>query len=207
MKIDVNTQSSIKITGDKVIYIDPYKIDEESHDADFIFVTHDHYDHFDVKSINNIKKDSTFLIVPDSIITSVFSIGFDMKNVRGVVPKEQYTIEGLTFKTVSSYNMDKPFHPQSKKYVGYIIDLEETIYIAGDTDYIDELKEIECDIACVPIGGTYTMDYKEAAELINTINPKKVYPTHYGSIVGDISLGNKFKELLKDNIECIIVLD
>ena len=56
MKIDVNTQSSIKITDDKVIYIDPYKIDEELHDADFIFITHDHYDHFDVKSINNIKK-------------------------------------------------------------------------------------------------------------------------------------------------------
>lgn len=207
MKIDINTQSSIKITTDKVIYIDPYKIDNESHDADFILITHDHYDHLDVKSINNIKKDNTILIFPNSIATNIFTLGFNMKNVRGVEPKEEYVIEGLSFKTTPSFNKDKPFHPQSKKYVGYILNLEKVIFIAGDTDYIDDLKNIECDIALVPIGGTYTMDYQEAADLINTINPEIVYPTHYGSIVGDINLGNKFKELLNDNIECILELE
>jgi phosphoribosyl 1,2-cyclic phosphodiesterase len=45
-KISVNTQSSIKINGDKIIYFDPFKIEKETHDADIIFFTHEHYDHY-----------------------------------------------------------------------------------------------------------------------------------------------------------------
>lgn len=56
----------------------------------------------------------------------------------------------------------------------------------------------------VPIGGTYTMDYKEAAELINTIRPKYAIPIHYGKIVGNRADGEKFKELLDNKTECII---
>ena len=54
MKTKLNAQSSIKITAEKTIYFDPYLIKEESHDADFILITHDHYDHFDLDSINKI---------------------------------------------------------------------------------------------------------------------------------------------------------
>ena len=64
MKIDVITQAAIRLEGKKIIYFDPYKITNESHDADYIFITHDHYDHYDEESINNIKKDSTKIIVP-----------------------------------------------------------------------------------------------------------------------------------------------
>ena len=45
--IVVNTQSSIKLVLDKVVYFDPYKIEDNVNDADIIFITHDHYDHFD----------------------------------------------------------------------------------------------------------------------------------------------------------------
>ena len=207
MEININTQSSIKIVSDKIIYIDPFKITEKTNDADFIFITHDHYDHFDVDSINNIKKEDTILIVPDSIIKKIFTIGFNMNNVRGVFPSESYTIRNITFDTTPSYNINKTFHPKSEKYVGYILNLEERVYIAGDTDYLEELNDVKCDIALVPIGGTYTMNYEEAAKLINTIKPKTVYPTHYGSIVGDLSLGEKFKELINDDINCKIVLE
>ena len=67
-----------------------------------------------------------------------------------------------------------------------------------------ENKNVKCDIALVPIGGTYTMDYTEAAELINTIKPKTVIPTHYKTIVGSDEDAKKFSELLDKNIECII---
>ena len=69
--ISVNTQSSIKISGDKIIYFDPFKIEDETHDADFIFITHDHYDHLDYDSINKVQKDNTLIIVPNSIATDV----------------------------------------------------------------------------------------------------------------------------------------
>lgn len=48
------------------------------------------------------------------------------------------------------------------------------------------------------------MDYKEAAELINTIRPKYAIPIHYGKIVGNRADGEKFKELLDNKTECII---
>ena len=40
--IEINTQSSIKIKSEKIIYFDPYKIENEMHDADIIFITHNH---------------------------------------------------------------------------------------------------------------------------------------------------------------------
>ena len=73
---------------------------------------------------------------------------------------------------------------------------EEKYYIAGDTDDIPEINNIECDVAFLPIGGTYTMDYKEAAVLANNINTKIVVPTHYGEIVGDKDDGKRFAELV-----------
>lgn len=206
MKISINTQSSIKIESGKTIYIDPYKIENNVNDADIIFITHDHYDHLDIESINKIKKENTFLIVPDTIITKIFPSGFNMKYVRGVFPNQEYTIEGIHFETIPSYNLNKEFHPRSKSYVGYILDLESRVLISGDTDATDELKRVTCDIALIPIGGVYTMDYKEAASVINEIKPSKVIPTHYGSIVGEITDGEKFKELINPEIEVELMI-
>ena len=203
--ISVNTQSSIKISGDKIIYFDPFKIEDETHDADFIFITHDHYDHLDYDSINKAQKDNTLIIVPNSIATDVLAHHINPQNLIGVDPGENYTIENLAIETIPSYNLNKPFHPLSKYYVGYIITLNnERIYVAGDTDVTPEAKSVNCDIALVPIGGKFTCDYKEAAELINTIKPKTVIPTHYGSIVGSLNDGEEFKKLLNPSIECLI---
>ena len=194
MKIDVLVQAAIKFTGNKVIYFDPYGIKEELHDADYIFITHDHWDHYDEESINNIKKDTTKIILPKCLQ--------DKENNLVVEPNKEYTIDGLSFQTIPSYNIDKPYHPRDKEYVGYLINIEGTsYYIMGDTDVTKEALEVKTDVCFVPIGGKYTMDYEEAADYINKINPKKVIPIHYGLVVGDISLGNEFKEKINNNIE------
>ena len=195
--ISINTQSSIKITGNKIIYFDPYQIKEELHDADYIFITHDHYDHYDIDSINKIKNDNTEFIIPEVI---------DIDGLK-VLPNKEYKIDDIYFKTIPSYNIDKSFHPKDRNYVGYIINIENvTYYIAGDTDITEENKKVKCDIALVPIGGTYTMDYKEAANLINEIKPTIAIPTHYGSIVGSKEDGEKFRELLNENIDCKLLV-
>lgn len=200
--IFVNTQSSIKIIGDKTIYFDPYKIEEESHDADIIFITHNHYDHYDIDSINKIVKEDTILVVPEKMAREVF-----YKNTVLVKPNKEYEILNIKVKTVSSYNIRASFHPKENEWVGYVTETNNlSYYIPGDTDALDENKNISVDIAFIPIGGKFTMDYKEAASFINEIKPKVVIPIHYGSIIGDISLGDQFKELLDDNIECNIVI-
>lgn len=205
-EISINTQSSIRIEKEKIIYFDSYKIAEKLNDADYIFITHNHYDHFDIDSINNIKKDTTKLIVPLSMKSDVDNIA-DSSNILYVVPNMEYKIDDISFKTTYSYNINKEFHKKENNFVGYILSLDgDSYYVAGDTDFLEENKGIKVDIALVPIGGKFTMDYKEAADFINTIKPKKVIPTHYGSIIGDKELGESFATLIDDSIECDLIL-
>ena len=94
-------------------------------------------------------------------------------------------VQGIKFETIPAYNTNKTFHPKENGWVGYIITLDDIrYYIAGDTDITEENKKVKCDVAFVPVGGTYTMNFKEAANLINEIKPKIAVPTHYGSVVG-----------------------
>ncbi len=194
--IEVLCHSSIRIKEDVIIYIDPFKIDKEYHDADYIFCTHSHYDHFSPEDIEKVKKENTILIVTNDIEKEAKKL---VNEVVTVEPEMEYTIKGLSFKTTYSYNINKQFHPKENKWVGYIIEINnKKYYIAGDTDNIQEIQDIECDEALIPIGGTYTMDYKEAANLANIIRAKVIIPTHYGSIVGKKEDAIKFKELVKN---------
>ena len=198
--ITINTQSSIKIELDKTIYFDPYKIEDNKNDADIIFITHDHYDHMDIDSINKIKNDNTIVVAPKSMEETIGKISF--KDYIYLNPFDEINIEGIDIKTIPAYNISKPFHPRENNWLGYIVTYNNIIYyVAGDTDKTPEAESVKCDIAFVPIGGHFTMDPIEASELIKVINPKIVIPTHYGSIVGNKDDGKKLKELL--NIEVI----
>ena len=206
MKVDnisVNTQSSIKIILNKIIYFDPFKINKESHDADIIFITHDHYDHFDISSLEHIKNENTIVVAPITIKDSINKVSF--KEYIYLNPYEERDIDGINIKTIPSYNTDKTFHPKDNNWLGYIITYNNiSYYIAGDTDITDDNKQVKCDIAFLPCGGIYTMDSSEASELARIINPKVLIPIHYGSIVGNKDDGINVKELLKDtSIEVI----
>lgn len=204
--VEVLCHSSIKITENKVIYVDPFKIDEENHDADYIFCTHSHYDHLSIKDINKIKKDDTILIVTKDAEEIAKTIAFE-ENIVVVEPDKQYELKDLSFRTTYSYNINKNFHPKEKGWVGYIIKIQDkTYYIAGDTDNIPEIQDIQCDIALIPVGGTYTMDYKQASELGNKINTKILIPIHYGSIVGTKEDAIKFKQLINTEKEVKILI-
>ncbi len=195
-EIIINTQSSIKIDN---IYFDPFKIEKETHDASFIFITHSHYDHFDLDSINKIIKEDTIIIIPDDP-----NIKNKLDNYQVLLPNNKYNINNLIIETIPSYNVNKRFHPKENNWLGYIITLDNLrYYIMGDTDITEENKLVSCDYLFIPIGGTYTMDYTEASTLTNIIKPKVVYPIHFGSIVGDKEDYNKFKELVNKDIEVI----
>ena len=193
--IKINTQSSIRLELDKVLYFDPFKIEQSSHDADIIFITHSHYDHFDINSINNIKKDNTIIVVPKSMEKELENI--DIKDIIYMNPNEETNIEDINIKTIPSYNKLKPFHPKRNNWLGYIVTYNNiSYYVSGDTDKTEDNEKVQCDVALVPIGGHYTMDAKEASELLKIINPIVVIPTHYGSIIGNI----EDAKILKDNL-------
>ena len=194
--LELLCHNSIRITGSKTIYIDPFKVNENYNDADYIFCTHSHFDHFSKEDIEKVKKDGTIIITVNSSKADAEEIAPKNKVII-VEPENEYNVEGLEFKTTYAYNVNKQFHPKENKWVGFIINLDDTVYyIAGDTDFVPEIEHVKCDVALIPIGGTFTMDVEEALKLANSLDAKYIVPTHYGEVIGDKSDGEKFAKLV-----------
>ena len=206
--IEVFTQSSIRIRcGAGTVYADPFHMKISPHDADIVVITHDHYDHFSPEDLAKVISPATTLVVPEKLAGKAAALREKVKAIETVVPGQQYQIAGLNFETVPSYNKIKPFHPKKSGWVGYLLDVDgQRVFIAGDTDKTKENSAVQCDIALVPVGGKFTMDAKEAADLINTIRPAVAIPTHYGTIVGKKSDGERFASLVDPAIETKIIL-
>lgn len=204
--IEVNTQNSIRIESRVgTIYIDPLEIADDIHDADYILISHDHYDHFSPEDIRKVAKADSILVVPEKMIDKAQEVARDVGKIETVKPGVYREFNGLEFETVPAYNLLKPFHPKSAEWVGYVLRIDgKRIYIAGDTDATKEAKAVKCEVALVPIGGTYTMDAKKAAELVNAIRPNVAIPVHYGSIVGKLSDGEVFAQNVKDPVKVFL---
>lgn len=194
--IRVLTHSSIRVqSGDTVLYVDPYKVSGRPQDADFVFITHDHFDHFSPEDIEKVSSDKTVLVVPEKMRDKVLQEADETRGIIPVKPDAPYDINGFSFETVPAYNRLKPFHPKTAGWVGYIFCLDgKRIYVAGDTDTTPDAKKVQCDVALVPVGGTYTMNASQAAELVNTIRPAAAIPTHYGSVAGSAADAESFRE-------------
>lgn len=184
--ITVPTHSSIRVQCEAgTLYFDPFHLQDEPHDADVILITHEHFDHFSPEDIEKIAKTDTLVVVPESMKTKAEKELPSCCRMMTVKPGARYQTGKLEIETVPAYNRLKPYHPKGNGWVGYLIQTgEETIYVAGDTDATVEAAQVRCDIALVPVGGTYTMNAKQAAELVNRIQPVVAIPTHYGSVVG-----------------------
>lgn len=183
--------SSFIIFSSKTLYIDPYKINiNDIKKAEYILITHDHFDHYSVEDINKIADENTIIILPEYIKNTEHLKG----KIHRITNHESVQYENLRISTIPAYNIEKPFHKKGFG-VGYIIDIAEhnnifSIYHAGDTDFTDEMKLLKgIDYALIPIGGTYTMDSIASSEFILYVKPKNVIPMHYGDTVG-INLEN-----------------
>ena len=144
--ITINCQSSIKLKEEKTIYFDPLKV-EEIHDADYIFITHTHWDHFSKEDILKIKKETTKIIGPKDIKEESLNMGFQEQNIYLVEPFQELAFEDIKVKTAPAYNKEKLFHPKENNWIGYVITINNTTYyIMGDTDALEENESIDCDI-------------------------------------------------------------
>ena len=205
--VEVLCHSSIKINKEKVIYIDPFKIEKNYNDADIVFITHDHFDHYSEEDIDKVINENTIIIIPEELLTKLLRKGINKNAIITVEPNEKYMVQGIKFETIPAYNTNKTFHPKKNGWVGYIIIINVIrYYIAGDKDITEENKKVKCDVAFVPVGGTYTMNFKEAANLINEIKPKIAIPIHYGSVVGTEQDAIDFIRLLHPEIKGIILM-
>ena len=203
--ITINTQSSIRIDGSKKIYVDPYKRKKASHDADIIFITHAHYDHYDEPSLRNAAREDSIIVCPASMLADVKRMNISAGKVIGMSAGETEEVSpAIKAEAVPAYNLNKNFHPKANGWLGYIITMDGIrYYAAGDTDALPELEDVDCDIAFVPVGGTYTMTASEAAGLVNKIHPEIAVPIHYGTIVGRAADADTFKSALDKDIQVV----
>ena len=203
MKITVNSHSSIRVEGKKVLWFDPFQLKTEPHDADIVFISHDHYDHYSPEDIAKVSKESTVFVVPKALADR-----FSPEKMLFLSPGEHTTLPGIPVTAVTAYNVGKPFHPRESGWLGYLVNVDgEILYVCGDTDATPEAKAVKCDVLALPVGGTYTMDAAQAASLAKAIQPRLAIPTHYGSIVGRKSDAEKFRELVGDAMQVELLVE
>ena len=202
--ITINAPSSLRIDAGPgaVCYVDPYLPKEAPHDADLILVTHSHHDHFSPDDIKRVAKANTRFVAPRGM-------ELELSEALFVSPGETCCpLPSISVEAVPAYNVGKKFHPRANGWVGYIITTHDgtTVYVAGDTDDLPENRALACDIALVPVGGTYTMTAEEAAVFVNALQPKVAIPEHYGSGVGSKGDGKRFAKLVDPGIKVVFKL-
>jgi L-ascorbate metabolism protein UlaG (beta-lactamase superfamily) len=188
---------SFRLDGSSTVYIDPWKLGAGAVPADLILITHDHYDHFSPDDIAGLSTPRTTLIGPASVTAKVDGVA-----AVTLCAGETATVGGVTVAAVAAYNIDKfrqpgeVFHPRTAGGLGYIVELDgRRIYHAGDTDAIPEMRDVRCDVALLPVSGTYVMTAEEAAEACRMISAAAVVPMHFGDIVGTAADAARFEGL------------
>ena len=185
VKFHALVHASIRIEYDgREIEIDPVrKLGNKTIDytampkADFVFVTHEHGDHFDKEAIKLLSKEGTQLIMNKRCA--------DMYGPCGVLGNYQSaTFDDIKVDAVPAYNMTEgrtQFHPKGRDN-GYILTIDGLrIYIAGDTEDIPEMSNVKnIDIAFLPCNQPYTMTTSQLVRAAKIIKPKVLFPYHYG---------------------------
>ena len=192
MKLIWLGHASFKIMAShKVIYIDPYAGDDYTEKADIILVSHGHYDHSSMEKISRARVDDTIVLTTRDNAAAISGESFSPGDIK--------KIGDITITAIPAYNIGKQFHEKDSPALGFIIRFDgKSVYHAADTDIIPEMEGLKPTVALLPVGGTYTMNAREAAIAAEKIKPKLVIPMHYGAgIVGKLDDAELFKELIE----------
>lgn len=191
---------TFRIAGSQVIYTDPFKVEKQDK-ADIILLSHEHFDHLSLEDLEKVCTPETTIVASAACKGGLAKVKSKARHF--VEPGGKQSVAEVEIEAVPAYNVNKfrepgkPFHPKDAKGVGFVFKMDGTrVYYAGDTDMIPEMKSIECDIALLPVSGTYVMTVEEAAKAVQTINPRIAVPMHYAAIVGSDDDAKKFKSLV-----------
>lgn len=176
------------------IHVDPLAVDEKSR-ADFVLLTHPHYDNFSEDDIARVRGSETVIIAPASMKKLLGEADHFMR------PGDMLQLEGLDLLAVPAYNVDKKFHTPEHRWLGYVFSIgDTTFYHAGDTDFLPAMFGIRCDVAFLPIGGHYTMGAQDAARAGEACGAEIIIPIHWGEPHGTEDDIEQLKELFSRRV-------
>ena len=186
VKIHALLHASMRIEFDgKEIQIDPVaKLGEKTIDyttmpkADYVFITHEHFDHFDTLAIKQLTGDNTQLVT-NRRCADMLGYGKVMANGDMLQLADGFTVEAVpAYNTTEGHQQ---FHPKGRDN-GFILTLDGLrIYIAADTEDIPEMAELkDIDIAFLPCNQPYTMTIDQLLNAARMVKPKVLFPYHYG---------------------------
>ncbi len=189
------------------VYLDPWHLPEGLPKADIVLISHEHGDHCSPEDVAEVQSSNTVVFASEGAASQL------QGDVRIMHPGDEAKIAGITVRAVPAYNVDKfrapgrPFHPKEALHNGYLLEVGDgRLYFAGDTDFIPEMAEIVCDVALLPVSGTYVMTAEEAAQAAAMIAPRVAVPMHYGAgIVGTNEDAERFKELYSGEVRIMDV--
>lgn len=202
----------IEFTEKKLrIAFDPYDIKEEQ-PVDYIFVSHQHFDHCDPVSIRKLLKNSTRVIAPACCERELSEFGQQLELLKD---KEKHKLKQCIYWALPAYNVNKfrtpneVFHPKDMGGVGFVVEVDGfRMYHAGDTDRIPEMDGLKkLDLAFLPISGTFVMTLEEAIEAAQVLKPKMVIPMHFGKLLGSVGDANRYHNMLRDQIPVMVLTD
>lgn len=179
------------------IYVDPYSAVadfDKMPDADLIFVTHGHPDHYDLTAINKLQKAGTILVTTQE----VSDLGTYTGTVQVLYNGQSAVVMGIPVKAVPAYNVfNTTYHPRGEGN-GYVFTFDDKkIYVAGGTENIAEMRMMgRIDVAFLPMNLPYTMTPAEVFTAALNIRPDILYVYHYEN--SDTAL---VRALLKDFIK------
>ncbi|NLI39953.1 MAG: metal-dependent hydrolase [Caldisericales bacterium] len=178
----------IQSNGTQVI-IDPY-IEKNSKailppkgvNPKLILVTHGHHDHLG-DTVALAKKCKAKVMATSELADFLASKGLDVlrSNFGGKIPFDFGWVKVWpAMHTSSSEGVDFGLAASFVVSIG-----GKSIYHAGDTCLTSDMALIgedkPIDLACLPIGGVYTMGIDDAVKAVGLIKPRVVLPIHYNT--------------------------
>jgi L-ascorbate metabolism protein UlaG (beta-lactamase superfamily) len=190
--------SSVRIRrGGVEVHVDPLGVDEDSK-ADFVLLTHPHYDNFSEDDIARVRDSGTVIIAPASMKKLLDDADHFMR------PGDMLQLDGFDVLAIPAHNIEKKFHTPDHGWLGYVFTLGDTTYYhAGDTDFLPAMFGIRCDVAFLPVGGHYTMGAEEAAQAGEACGAEVVVPIHWGEKHGTEEDIEQLKELFSRDVHVL----
>lgn len=191
---------SFSIQGPPLIYINPWRVVRSVFHADVILVGHHHYEFCSPADIAKLRGPETQIITNEAVAQEI-------EGCTVIRPLQSITVDRAGIKAVPAYSLHDLRYPLEAGGLGFVVSLNYyDIYYAGCSQIIPEMNLLKPDIAILPINGSGTLTVEDAVEVVKSMRPRWVIPSHWGAIGEDATLvdAQRFKELVGGRAEVII---